>query len=172
VNPASASFEQAIEEAKTLFGSIDSGMSEENARKIIATLLQTVPTARGLFVALLTNEFKVSDCPPHFLLDELRIASAVTFPLMAKNLVMSSATKLVHQRNKDDANVRGSEQVILRTAKMISCINDSDLNQHLLEMQKALAGEQNQFSDFVKRMNYDEDQRSAASDALEKVLLK
>jgi hypothetical protein len=166
VNPASATFEHAIEEATALFGSIDSGMSEENARKVIAALLQAVPTARGFFVALLTNEFKVSDQPPAFLLEELQVASAVTFPLIAKNLVMSSASKLIHERNKDEQNARGSEQVIRRTSGIISSLNDSILNQHLEDMRKALAGEQTSFSDFVNRMNYDLEQRNAASAAI------
>lgn len=170
MNPTSASFEQAIEEAKILFGSIDSGMSEDKARKVIASLLQSLPTARGFFVAFLTTDFKVSDSPPQFLQDELKAASTVTFPLIAKNLVMSSATKLIHERNKDEANAAGSAQVIRRTAALIRSLADAGLNQHLTDMKKALAGEETQFADFVKRMNYDAEQRHAACAALNEAI--
>jgi len=165
------SFEEAISDARTLLQCIKAGLPPDHAVGEIQGMLSEEVSARGFFVALLTSEGAVADAPPPYLVEALRSAPEVAHTLLAKNLVMSTATKLVHQRNEDIAAAEGSSQVAERTKNLLKAMKSEAANAQLREMMTALSEGTGSLAKFAARMNYDEEQKAVALGAIREVLV-
>jgi hypothetical protein len=103
------------------------------------------------------------------LISAIADAGEIANSVLARNLVMSAATALVHQRKGDSENAAGSEQVTKRTQTLIRKTNSDSMKKVIADMRATLAGESQEFSAFLARVNYDEEQREVAIKAIDAI---
>ncbi|HEY9777304.1 MAG TPA: hypothetical protein V6C81_26310 [Planktothrix sp.] len=169
-----ASFPQAIEKSNDLFNSTEHGqVTDEQAHDQAVQLLSNVEEARGFFVALLTGQSAIADAPPRWLIEAMREQINVVAELLAKNLVMSTATKLIHERKGDAAAAAGSQTVATRTAGIIKKLEAPGLQSALTQLSSAVddrLGEKDSpdssWDAFLRKWGYDLEQLQAMKVAL------
>lgn len=165
------SFEGALSESAELLLLLEQTGRQDDAALLsrLEAMLASQPSCRGFFVTLLTGDSKLADDPPTFLLDTLG-RSPIASELLVKNLVMSSATAVVHQRKGDTHNEAGSKRVSARSLNLICKLQSTDIRPALNEMKLSLQNNGGRYAEFVSRCNYDREQRDTACSAIEKAL--
>lgn len=155
-------FPQAIATTQLLMEQIDSGeLSETNIQQRVESLLSSKNGGRGFFVAYLTSDLPLSDCPSEGIISALRSTEAISGDLLVKNLAMSSAMKIAHSRNHDLENVIGSERVCRRTRNLIQKLSLPSIKQELHKLQNTLKNERGEYLSFLQRWQYDTEQKEA-----------
>lgn len=148
---------------------------------LLSALVRTSNGARGLYVTLLANEsITLADKPLGD--DVLTVLSganieeeqrAVLRDILAKNVVMPRCMVVAHGRNPDGAELKqASELTANRSARVAKAVLtvDEGFRVVLHEMLDGMARLQGRYEPFVRRRNYDEEQREAAVSALSGVL--
>jgi hypothetical protein len=112
---SNASFEHAVHDSAQLLGQIDANKLEDHQiAAMVAAIVQTLAGARGFFVTYLTDESNIGEVHPEPIVEGLARSPEIVNDLVAKNLVMSSAMALTHERNGADKLLIGSERVTRR----------------------------------------------------------
>lgn len=135
----------------------------------IAQLVASRDGARGFFVTYLTSEEPWADQPAPALIAALRSQPTYVEDLMVRNLAMSTAMVLTHERNTDPAMAAQSQRVSRRSAEHLRQLESPSLRQLLLDLQQSLTDE-GSFSDFLDRWGYDTEQRAAMAAAIAPLL--
>lgn len=166
-----ASFEGALSESEELLLLLSQSKDAPTSVQVskLDSLLSTTASCRGFFVVLLTGDSKLAEEAPSFLLDAIR-KSSIAHELLVKNLVMSSATRLVHLRRHDVANAEGSAVVSARSSTLIKSLAMPELQNCMREMISSLKTKQGRYADFVARCSYDDEQIGTACNAIDKLL--
>jgi hypothetical protein len=164
-------FPQALARAEEVLKKLDRSLpGDDEAKQQIAPFFESEAAIRGFFVVLLTGDFRIADEAPAYLIESLRSAPRHVLSVLTKNLVMSAATAVVHQRSGDQENLAGSQKVVARTTKIVGLMQDDKILSELKAMRSSLSGQADVYAEFLSRVNYDQEQLEAASDAVEKAL--
>ena len=170
------SFPQAMEIAAQWIGLWEGGeLSDEVLADRVGELVASRDGARGFFVVSLTGEAPLLDRLPEALLVALRQAGAGVVDLTARNLAMSTAMALHHQRTGDQEHQAGSERVRRRSTELLRHLEPVAVKQRLESLLAAAKdpaeAEQAVVEDraFLDRWGYDSEQRRAIADAIESV---
>ncbi len=170
------SFPQAMEIAVQWIGLWEAGeLSDEVLADRARELVASRDGARGFFVVSLTGEAPLLDRLPEALVIALRQAGAGVVDLTARNLAMSTAMVLHHQRCGDQAHQAGSERVQRRSTELLRYLEPMAVKQRLETLLAAAAdqGGTGQAVDedraFLERWGYDLEQRQAIAAAIEAV---
>ena len=92
-------FEEAMKAAILWCNAWEEGaLSDEVLAERISELLTNRDSARGFFAISLSSNCPLMDRIPEALVLELRVAGEIVVDLIVRNLAMSSAMKLHHQR--------------------------------------------------------------------------
>ncbi|WP_338441409.1 hypothetical protein VZG28_11935 [Synechococcus elongatus IITB4] len=137
----------------------------DTVTQAIAQLVASRDGARGFFVTYLTSEEPWADQPPPALIAALRSQSMYVEDLMVRNLAMSTAMVLTHERNADPAMAAQSQRVSRRSAEHLRQLESPSLRQLLQDLQQSLTGA-GAFTDFLDRWGYDAEQRAAIASAI------
>lgn len=160
--PESISFPQAIAKTQSLMEQIDRNqLDETEIKQQVSSLLSNKNGGRGFFVAYLTNEMTLADNPSSGIIDGLKSAQDILSELLVKNLAMSSAMIVAHNRNNDSENIIGSQRVCRRTCNLIQQLNLRSIEEELQRLQDTLKNGEGEYQDFLQRWNYDLEQRKA-----------
>jgi len=125
-------FEQSIQATNELLSRLhEREIDESTATAEIASLIEHSAGARGFLVAYLTGDSPVADEHPHCVLRGLRESNELITDLLIKNIVMSAAAKVVHERNGDDKLTAGSLKVNRRSQELARLVWNSALSQRL-----------------------------------------
>ncbi len=177
------SFPEAITESAVLIQQLEEHPQKDVSQQL-SEILSTTEGARGFLVSLLTENWRFGDHTPSIIIEGLKRAKETTFDLLIKNLVMSTATKLTHDRSKNHEQSQGSVRVARRTKRIISNIQDADLDAKMSSMQAAVLSclelnehskddlKAEEFVTFLKRWKYDSEQLNAAKDALDQAIAR
>ncbi len=161
------SFEQAIGFSQDLLTRWQAQqLVAAEAQAALAQLLSSTQGARGFFVALLTGDSQLADQPPPELLAALQAAPDSATELLVKNLAMSTAMAITHQRNGDQTQVQGSQRVARRTAHLLQQLCSPTLASLLQAMLASAQSQTGPYADFLKRWGYDAEQHQAIADAI------
>lgn len=163
-------FEEAVTVGEELLAHINEHGVDEMRKQLIGDLLRTAPAARGFFIALLTDNCKLGDELPDWLLESIKNGGEHIPDLLAKNLVMSTTMRLTHERQKDEENAAGSAMVARRTTAIIQSLNQDITRTKLKEMRTSLKTKTGVYAEFLNRWQYDEQQVNAATEAIDKAL--
>ncbi len=174
--PLAPSFPQAMEIATQWIGLWEAGeLSDEVLADRVGELVASRDGARGFFVVSLTGEAPLLDRLPEALVVALRQAGEGVVDLTARNLAMSTAMTLHHQRSGDREHQAGSERVQLRSTELLRHLEPVAVKQRL-ETLLAAAAEQGgaeagvvEDRAFLNRWGYDAEQRQAIALAIEAV---
>lgn len=176
-------FQQAIESSAELLAQLDAGtLATDMAGEKFGDLLAELATARGLFVSLLTGDWSFDCKIPDIVIDTIRANPEHAFNLLAKNLVMSSATSVSHRKAGDAELERGSQRVIDRSTALITALNEPEMRQELqdlltavedrLKHQPTCGGNAGTYAAFLERWSYTDEQMLVAADNLKTAIAK
>jgi len=176
-------FQLSIEQSSELLNQLDSGLVEqEAASKQIADLLAELATARGFFVALLTGDWSFDCRIPDIVVDTIRANPEHAFNLLAKNLVMSSATAVSHRKSGEPELEKGSQRVVERCSALIIALNEPDMTQEVADLLTAVedrlkhstttGGNAGTYGAFLERWSYNDEQMLVASNNLKTVIAR
>jgi len=161
------SFEQAIAYCQDLFAQVDQNqINEAELETAIANLVATENGARGFFVTFLTaHDFPLADHPTIPILHGLQTAPAIVGELLVKNLAMSAAMVVHHQRNQYPQAAQGSKQVCQRSQALIQSLQLPGVEAKLADLEQSLDSEGG-YQTFLNRWGYDHEQKKAIRAAL------
>jgi hypothetical protein len=175
-SPLAPSFPQAMEIAAQWIGLWEAGeLSDEVLADRVGELVASRDGARGFFVVSLTGEAPLLDRLPEALVIALRQAGAGVVDLTARNLAMSTAMILHHQRSGDQAHQAGSERVQRRSTELLRHLEPVAVKQRLEALLAAAAVQSetrhavDEDRAFLDRWGYDLEQRQAIAAAIEAV---
>jgi hypothetical protein len=167
----SLSFPQAIAATQSLMEKMNANqLSETEIRQEISAILSTKNGGRGFFVSYLTSDLPLADSPSPGAIEGLKSSPKVTTELLVKNLAMSSAMAVVHTRNNDSENLEGSQKVYRRTGKLIQLIELEKIGEELRKLHQTINTGNGEYTDFLKRWNYDSQQQQAIQKAIANII--
>ena len=165
-----ASFETVIEATQSLLSDIESETVEpESIQANIVHLLNLNKGPRGFFASFLTDPRPLADHPPGSVLTALAAVPEVTAELLVKNLAMSTAMGIFHQRNGDIEAQADSEQGQRRSQHLIQQRNLPVITDELMALQRSVSGS-DRYSAFLERWNYDQAQKTAIAEVVSATL--
>ncbi|WP_036479071.1 hypothetical protein [Myxosarcina sp. GI1] len=166
----SLSFQEAILETQSLMVKMSQNeLQESEIERAIATMIDTKAGARGFFVPYLTGDLTLADNPSSGVIEALKTAPEIVGELLVKNLAMSTAMAVVHQRNQDLENALGSEQVARRTANLIRQMNLDIVKTEITKLEQTIAKGEGNYQSFLKRWGYDAEQQQAIYKAIKAI---
>ncbi|NDG74803.1 MAG: hypothetical protein EBX49_05575 [Synechococcaceae bacterium WB8_1B_136] len=164
--PLVPSFQQAMEITAQWLGLWEGGeLSDEVLADRVAELVESRDGARGFFVVALAGDCPLMDRLPEPLVLALRGAGAGVVDLTARNLAMSTAMALHHQRQGDGGQQAGSERVQLRCTELLRLLEPEQVKDRLETLLAATAGQGEDVA-FLQRWGYDAEQQAAIAAAV------
>lgn len=160
--PKSITFEEAINFTQSFLEKIETGkITDEKLEETLTSLVKSMNGARGFFVTYLTGDYSCVDNPPQSIINALQSSPEIVSELMVKNLVMSTAMAITHNRNSDPEMTQNSQKVSQRSANLINKLELNLLQEKLQEMAKSLSQNLGEYQEFLEKWKYDNEQKQA-----------
>jgi hypothetical protein len=160
-------FPQAMERAAQGLALWESGeLSDEVLADQVADLVNSRDGARGFFVVSLSSDSALMDRLPEPLVLQLREAGEGVVDLTVRNLAMSTAMALHHQRAGDAAQQARSERVRDRSTELLRQLDQHLVKERLEVLLQAAGQGSGPDLDFLDRWGYDPEQRQIISEAV------
>ena len=140
-------------------------LSDEVLADRVAELVASRDGARGFFVVSLAGDCPLMDRLPDPVVMALRLAGEGVVDLTARNLAMSTAMALHHQRSGDAQQQGGSERVTARCHELLRLLEPAAVRDRLEVLLAAARGEGDDVA-FLDRWGYDAQQREAIAAAV------
>jgi hypothetical protein len=167
---AAASFEQAMESTAAWLTLWESGeLSDEVLAERVGEMVRSRDGARGFFVVALAGDSPLMDRLPEPLLRSLRDAGAAVVDLTARNLAMSTAMALHHERVNSRAQMEGSLRVRERCRDLLRQLETGEVTSRLQTLLAAARDGEGEDTTFLDRWGYDRDQKAAIAAAVQSV---
>ena len=157
-------FEEAISYTESLLGRGD--VEELQLESEISTLVQTSNGARGFFVCFLTGEWQLADNPSSGIIKALQSEPNAIAELLVKNLAMSTAMAIVHQRAGNSEQAQGSNRVAKRTALLMEKVDLVEVRTIASQMQNSANTNTGEYVSFLEKWGYDVEQKQAIANVL------
>ncbi len=157
-------FEDAIAYTNTLQARKDLEASQLKAE--VEALVKTSNGARGFFVSFLTGEWELADSPSEAIIQALQAEPTAIAELLVKNLVMSTAMAITHQRNGNPEQAHDSERVAKRTALLIKKVDLPEVRAIAVQMQNSAIFNTGDYKAFLEKWGYDAEQKQAIANVL------
>lgn len=154
------SFEEAINLTENFIQNLAT-LDEENQENIVKSLVASENGARGFFVTYLTSALPTVDNVSRGIIDGLKSSPQIVSELLVKNLAMSTAMAITHQRNNDLDMAKSSQTVTKRTKVLINELKLVEVEQKLAEMKETINNNEGIYQQFLTRWGYDEEQKKA-----------
>ncbi|MGB3510431.1 MAG: hypothetical protein WBA93_14590 [Microcoleaceae cyanobacterium] len=169
--PEKLTFEEAIAFTQDLLSDMEKDLlSAAEIESLIGDLVKSKNGARGFFVTYLTDSRPLADNPSSSIFKALESAPETVTELLVKNLAMSSAMVVHHQRNQDQQTASESERVRSRTTKLIKSVNIPNLQGNLEELYQSTTTGQGNYTEFLERWGYDGEQLKSIQQAVQPLL--
>ena len=160
-------FPQAMERAAQGLSLWEAGeLSDEVLADQVAHLVNSRDGARGFFVVSLSSDSALMDRPPEPLVLQLREAGEGVVDLTVRNLAMSTAMALHHQRSGDATQQARSERVRDRSTELLRQLDPNLVKERLEVLLQAAGQASGPDLEFLDRWGYDPEQRRAISEAV------
>lgn len=156
----SISFPQAISTTQSLINQIATGqLQEKEIEDRVTALVSSKPGARGFFVAYLTSDLPLADNSSVGVINGLKSSPNLVGELLVKNVAMSTAMAVTHQRNNDAENARNSERVARRSINLIKQLDLDSITKELRELKTTLTKGEGSYQEFLEKWGYDDEQK-------------
>ena len=142
-------------------------ISDEVISDRIGELIKTVEGARGFFVVSLSIDCPLMDRFPDALIFQLRSSRDIVIDLTVKNLAMSSAIVITHQKNNDSQEIQ-SERIKIRCIELLKLLDSNAVKKRLDVLLEATKGNGTDLK-FLDRWGYNDEQITAISESIYKV---
>lgn len=163
----SLSFPQAISTTQDLMSEMNAKqLKESEIKQQVTSIVRDKNGGRGFFVSYLTSDLTLADNPSQGVIDALKSSIEIVSELLVKNLAMSSAMIVAHNRNNDFQSAGGSKKVYQRTSNLIQQIK-SDLVEHELQkLRGTIEMGHGDYQSFIERWGYNAQQQQAIKNAI------
>jgi hypothetical protein len=163
---AQPTFQQAMDITAQWLALWENGeLSDEVLADRVAELVASRDGGRGFFVVSLAGDCPLMDRLPDPLVAQLRLAGEGVVDLTARNLAMSTAMTLHHQRSADPDQQSRSERVRARCTELLRLLEPETVKGRLETLLQATQGEGDDVA-FLDRWGYDPQQRQAIAEAI------
>ena len=145
-------------------------LSDEVLGERVAEIVASRDGARGFFVVSLAGDCPLMDRLPDPVVLALRRAGEGVVDLTVRNLAMSTAMVVHHERSGDTQQQAGSERVQLRCIDLLRLLEPTAVK---CRLESLLQGTQGSGEDvaFLSRWGYDAQQQAAIADAASSVAI-
>jgi len=144
-------------------------LSDEVLADRIGELLKTIEGARGFFVVSLSIDCPLMDRLPEPLIFQLRSSGQIVVDLTVKNLAMSSAMLLEHQKNNNSQQLQ-SERIRTRCIELLKLLDSNKVKTRLEMLLEGTKGNGKDL-EFLNRWGYSNEQKQAISKSIYEVAL-
>ena len=159
MNTKEPTFEQAINATILWCKAWETGeLSDEVLADRVSELLASRNGTRGFFVISLSSDCPLMDRLPESLILRLRAAGDIVVDLSVRNLAMSSAMAIHHQRKSDSGKQAGSERITCRCIEILRVLEPNQVKKRLENLLMGLKGKGADV-EFLEKWNYDEEQK-------------
>ncbi len=160
---ASTSFEEAFAFTQSLMAQmLANQLTEAEIEEAIASLVQSQNGARGFFVTYLTDDSNLADNPSTGVISALESSPGIVSELMVKNIAMSTAMAITHNRHNDPEMVASSQRVSQRSADVIKKMQPLDiLTEELKKLKLSVNTGEGSYQEFLEKWGYDQEQKEA-----------
>jgi hypothetical protein len=163
----SITFEEAIDFTESLLEEIETGkITDVKLEETLSSLVKTMNGSRGFFVTYLTADLSCVENPSQSLINALKTFPEIVSELMVKNLVMSTAMAITHNRNSDAEMAANSQKVSRNCANLINKLQLDLLQAKLQEMATSITTNSGEYQDFLAKWGYNDEQKQAMLEAV------
>jgi hypothetical protein len=160
--PNHIKFDEAIELTQTFLSQLKANeLTSPQIQDFVGALVQTANGARGFFVTYLTSIDPICDEPLAEIIAALHAHPEIAADLLVKNIAMSTAQQLYHQRRNDPDMVASSATVAMRTTTIVQQLNLPHIQNLCRELVDTIHTGTGSYRDFLTRWGYDEEQKNA-----------
>ncbi len=164
------SFEQAIEITAQWLRLWEEGeLSDEVLADRVSELVASRDGARGFFVVSLAGDSPLMDRLPEALVMQLRAAGDGVVDLTVRNLAMSTAMAMHHQRAGDMTQQAGSKRVTSRCTELLRLLEPKSVKTRLEQLLEAVEHTRGEDVAFLNRWGYDDEQKQAIAASIEAI---
>ena len=144
-------------------------LSDEVLADRIGELLKTIEGARGFLVVSLSIDCPLMDRLPEPLIFQLRSSGQIVVDLTVKNLAMSSAMVIEHQKNNNSQQMQ-SERIRTRCIELLKLLDSNKVKTRLELLLEGTKGNGKDL-EFLNRWGYSNEQKQAISKSIYEVAL-
>jgi hypothetical protein len=141
-------------------------LTAEQILDFVSALMQTANGARGFFVTYLTGSDPICDAPHPEIIAALAANPTIATDLLVKNIAMSTAQQIYHQRRNDPNMMASSATVAARTTKIIQQLNLPQIQLMCRELVATIQTGTGSYTDFLTRWGYDDEQKKSIAQAV------
>ncbi|MGA1411170.1 MAG: hypothetical protein ACO37W_15700 [Prochlorotrichaceae cyanobacterium] len=167
------SFEETIAFSQTWLRDVAQGKrSEAQILTDLKDVFQSVEGVRGFFVVFLSEDTALGETVPEAFLQAFEDNAAQIAAVLVKNVAMSTAMMIHHDRQGNALNKAGSLQVQNRSVKLLRLLHQRGVQTFDQERSSLLASLETgkgAYATFLDRWGYDQSQRQAIQTILAKV---
>lgn len=164
------SFAEAMTLSQNFLSQIEQGiLSETDQEKVIISLVKSLDGARGFFVTYLTDQRPFIDSPSPFVFPALESSPEIVSELLVKNLVMSTAMFIHHQREQKPDLAQSSARVTARSSYLLQHLNIPLIPIKLQQMFESLTTGEGIYQVFLQRWGYDFQQKQAMINIIQEI---
>ena len=146
----------------------DEELSDEVLAERVSELLVSKNGARGFFAISMASDCPLMDRLPDALVFQLRAAGEIVVDLTVRNLAMSSAMTVHHERKADSKQQSGSERVTARCIDLLRLLESEKVKDRLEKLLEATNGEGADVK-FLERWGYDNAQKLAIASSINSI---
>jgi predicted regulator of Ras-like GTPase activity (Roadblock/LC7/MglB family) len=160
--PANIKFDEAIDLTQTFLMQLKKNeLTSSQIQDFVSELVQTANGARGFFVTYLTASDPICDEPRAEIIVALQANPEIAADLLVKNMAMSTAQQIYHQRRNDPDMAASSATVAARTTKIIQQLNLPQIQEMCRELVTTIQTGAGAYREFLNRWGYDNEQQNS-----------
>jgi predicted regulator of Ras-like GTPase activity (Roadblock/LC7/MglB family) len=160
--PANIKFDEAIDLTQTFLMQLKKNeLTSSQIQDFVSELVQTANGARGFFVTYLTASDPICDEPRAEIIAALQANPEIAADLLVKNMAMSTAQQIYHQRRNDPDMAASSATVAARTTKIIQQLNLPQIQEMCRELVTTIQTGSGAYREFLNRWGYDNEQQNS-----------
>ena len=170
--PANIKFDAAIDLTQLFLTQLKKNeLSSAQILDFVSALIQTANGARGFFVTYLTAQDPICDEPQSEIVTAIATHPEIAADLLVKNIAMSTAQQLYHQRCDDSEMMASSATVAARTTKMIQALNLPQIQAMLRELTNTIQTGTGSYTEFLTRWGYDQEQKQSINQIVSQLII-
>jgi hypothetical protein len=170
--PTNVKFDEAIDLTQVFLTQLNkNGLNSSQILDFVSALIQTANGARGFFVTYLTASDPICDEPQPEIIAAIAAHPDIAADLLVKNIAMSTAQQLYHQRRNDPEMMASSATVAARTTKIIQQLNLPQLQDMCRELVNTIHTGTGSYREFLTRWGYDEEQQNSIAQTVAQLII-